>query len=837
MPLIESIRIRWRLNSAMAEMERTKDVSALVQFLLAHPEKGSRVEEVALARNVNNYNHEALLFTIALATAKSPHALKPIKKLIEHSLNTSLARTWPIPWKKLSTEQIRYLCEYVSEFDSPLLEDLFRSLSVDIFVFAIEESVLANKVDRRMLEASAKLAGELWKEGKTAVALDLLTTLVLADPDAPAPSWLEEVALQLPNLEGLSRIRAANLLRQFPDKMWIPPLKETWVDLERNLIENYQRLTNDAGGGSIRAAMERNAATEYGAASVAIALGMSAACDSEYVELEDNYETKELDDLIDRRNALASRHSALAREYHLPAATPGRREEIEEELIEIQNQIKEMDAQIEQLRKAARMQYSPGRLLALVLQDEQSFPAAVRQAAAWGLFKIIDLGKLNETSREKLRSLIRQCTFDRDFSDLSDQIQSLNLDKEVESAVLHAAQEHQELRNWPKLISQLTALNLDGQLREHLQAVIRNFENEASPSHHFQERIVQFTEGQRLLEFEQSILDGLVWMLDLIEEQEDGEGSSSEWNYQEVREIVHTIWEQIPKAQEFLSRYPLRLMTSKQQATIMGKFSRTKAGITRWTRYTPPLWRRGAPPEQVGKVRKRYHELDDRSAPNAMGISWRLFAHRVLAVPVIYHEFMHYGGPSGDPKQGISNECEVHLREAIFTRELIAQMAPKRDEEIPEYERRLGSLMRKSGQRESLLRLLIDFKEDSALEFLNMQIKAAYGAAMSEPEARAEISRIEEFENLSIRMLNATDEMKRNWQPEIEWPLLNTPLTRALSDNFYKVLYRSLTSSQTMSEERRDAVLGEPAQAHFQKDWEAYVRRNHALSGFLREIR
>jgi hypothetical protein len=772
---------------------------------------------------------------------------------------------WHIPWEQLSAEYIGTVSEYVAELGPEVLsQDLFRCLratqrlqalgsavwphfekKLDAFlrvgcpaddaaglvVSEIERCVLSGAASNELILVSDRIANRFWQDGKPGAALNLATALTLVGPQAKPPSWLREVAGNVPGFTGLALVRAANLLRRYPHTDWVIPLKTAWVNIDQQLHAQHESESKENTVAVIRAMRERNTPTLHAAASVAVALGVAAGCDADYTALEEPPpESQELEQLIGRRNGLVDEHAALRMEYHKPGLGGSRRKEIEERIRQIQVQIRRMDASIEQLRKRLRAGMSAGRLLLLVLQDEQSYPASVRQAAAWGLFKLCERGHLDKDSRSRIQSMIDRATFDRDEDALVDAIRDLHMQADVESFVVAEAQRYLELPSWPRFTAALDTLRLDPDLYERILSLIGAFA--AQPSHQFQERVVQFSAGQGFLEMEHAVLDSMVWMLDLVEKGEDDrddseqdQGQDDSGDYSAIRDILRLTCEHVPGALAFLGEYPLRLMTSKQHAQIMGKYSRTKAGITHWTRYTPPLWKPGAPPDQIGTVIKRYIEMDDRSAPNAMGISFRLFAHPVLAVPVIFHEFMHYGGPTGDPGLGIEGECEVHLREAIFTLGMIAKLAPRRDEDIPAYERKLAAQIKRCGLPASFFERLVHLSDRSGVMYLNQEIEDSYGPGMSEEAARAQIERIIGRQNIEIQLMNAVNEMKLAWQPEIEWPYMNTEQTRAVSDSYYKVLFRSLTTSQLLSPEEYAVVLEDPALAQFREDWDAYLRR------------
>ncbi|MGH9822130.1 MAG: hypothetical protein ACREDR_02565, partial [Blastocatellia bacterium] len=274
-----------------------------------------------------------------------------------------------------------------------------------------------------------------------------------------------------------------------------------------------------------------------------------------------------------------------------------------------------------------------------------------------------------------------------------------------------------------------------------------------------------------------------------------------------------------PGALAFLEKHPLRLMPLDVHKRVLGYLSMSGCRLMYWTRYTPPL--------QIGKVHRRYLTLDDRSLPNAMGIYYHLFRHPVLALPVIYHEFMHYGGPEGDPAEGISNEADVLLREIIFARYLIARLAPKDDQQIPEFEELLVEEIEKASMTSLRLQLTWDFDEDLALTHLNEQIANIYGVPLNEAQVQSRFGQQIMIDNLGTEIMNKTE--INGWHDEITWPELDKPATRELTGLYKSVLSRQWRRNHSISPADRDRLPKEPTSREHIHAWEAYIRRPRAL--------
>jgi hypothetical protein len=215
-----------------------------------------------------------------------------------------------------------------------------------------------------------------------------------------------------------------------------------------------------------------------------------------------------------------------------------------------------------------------------------------------------------------------------------------------------------------------------------------------------------------------------------------------------------------------------------------------------------------------------------------MGIYYRLLRHPVLALPVIYHEYLHYGGPDGDPSKGIENEAEVLLREILFARQLIAKLAPEDDERIPDFERELVAEIQAVGLDGLGYQLNFDFQDDAVWEAICGEIEETYGQPLNAEEAEAQIGGIAAARDRSIKLENAASEMKRHWHPEIEWPLLGTADTQSLTQQYRRILKTSLTQDHRISVGRRNEILNDSVCLESTQAWDAYRRRRHALEEF-----
>ena len=245
-------------------------------------------------------------------------------------------------------------------------------------------------------------------------------------------------------------------------------------------------------------------------------------------------------------------------------------------------------------------------------------------------------------------------------------------------------------------------------------------------------------------------------------------------------------------------------------------------GLTLWTTYTPP--------RKIGPVRDRFLEVSDYSAPNSMGIYYRLFRHPALALPVIYHEFLHYGGPDGVPREGISNETEVLLRELIFARGLLARLAPANEEEIPRFEKGIVEAALETSFGSLLFQLAADLRDDGVLASLNAGVLGPYGGGRTREEAERETDGDIERENAMIQFENRVS----TWHPEIAWPPLGAIETESVTQAFRQIRVDQRIRRHGVTSEERDQIMACAPSRSWLHAWQGYCQRRNAQVEFLR---
>jgi len=257
---------------------------------------------------------------------------------------------------------------------------------------------------------------------------------------------------------------------------------------------------------------------------------------------------------------------------------------------------------------------------------------------------------------------------------------------------------------------------------------------------------------------------------------------------------------------------------------MLGQLVRDGCRLGLWYRYTPP--------DRVGRVHLRYLEVEDRSVPNSMGICYKLFRHPLLVLPVLYHELLHYGGPEGDPSGALDSEGEVLLRETVFMRSLIAQLAPQDDDAIPNFERSMCEEMSRVGLGTMICLLVTPTDSSHGIEPFNEYVRAVYGERLSHEDAERKVRDYVDRENQQIMFSNLTD--VQGWCPDKPWPLLGTADTDPITRQYMGVLMRQWTRCNFMSGDEGRRILNDKYCTQHLRAWAGYCGRKHACDVFFR---
>lgn len=877
-----SLKLSLDRNYAIKKATQDERPEVIFEFLQTHPSEEDKLVDKAI-NLIAIAPWRSLLLCVGLVIADSTQALMILKELIKEDFPG---------WKKLNKKYIQILFNYIQEKNNEkifnrlikLLDTTDLALSApnlknsnfldwlniyitnnipldNIIIQLIDYIELLHLKDQQMSHEQISLRNVheasiiLWNHNYIEESLEILSVLTILCPELITKKMLEKVSKNLPYLiprktkkkiiiPGFDYLtqyinsgtdnyipfipygvtRSVNILRRFPSSDWVPSLKESWL-----LIDGFTRISSDGY-------QKRTVSVDLAAAAnaLAIALGVCSACDESNISLDggkDNIKhlESELEKKLHLRNNFIKYHNSFVERYKsVKGSDKDIFREIERKILANKNKISDLDEKIELIHNKIKSSLSPGTLLLITLNDIQAYAAEIRQGAAWGLFKLIKIGYLNKADKNKINEAIRCAVFDNSYlnSELRERL-NRNLPEKEELS----EQEFNVILDYlydpcqscmDKIKQTLIAYqnNVKGNIISEVENVFhRNF------SYDFRERQIYLLPEYSLLEFEQNIYDGLTW-LDLIEKY------PSRNKYNNIDWIIKLLCEHVPGIFEFLCKYPFRLMTLDQHKQILGKYSREKCGITLWTRYTPPIWKRGIKPDEVGIVKARYLSLEDRSKPNSMGIYYRLFEHPILALPIIYHEYLHYGGPTGDPQKGILNESDVLIREVLFMKYLIAKLAPKDDYKIPEYEHSLVLAIQNIGLNGLGMQINFDIENDNVLSYLCDNIEKIYGIQLDIYKTKQKIDHLIKNENRNIRLINHTEEMKLNWYPEIEWPELKTEKTHKLTEEYSKVLQHSFTINHRIDSKQRDKILEDKTCQKFLSAWNVYKKRPNAQKEF-----
>lgn len=338
---------------------------------------------------------------------------------------------------------------------------------------------------------------------------------------------------------------------------------------------------------------------------------------------------------------------------------------------------------------------------------------------------------------------------------------------------------------------------------------------------------------------EELLLDGIAWMVSIIEYSTDlefkkegpnGKGiqaskalqsfvrssrrtrQSIEHEYAAVGNIVRLIDKYIPHATVFLREHPLRLMPLRRHRTVLGYYSSAPCKIEHWTRYSPP--------REVGQVHVRYLVLDDRSKPNSMGIYYKMFQHPITAVPVIFHENLHYGGLSGRVDDGMRPEGEVWLREFLFCRYLMSELTANVSD-VSSYESQLVELCKRIDADSLLIAFslnvdrILKMEKPDALDTFNRSIVSIYGGLKTRDEAKRESGESREKADRDVARLN----LILTWCADVKYPTLKES---GIDKRYESILTQHFVVDHRLSTDRLHEILQEDQIRLQQSQWERY---------------
>ncbi len=245
------------------------------------------------------------------------------------------------------------------------------------------------------------------------------------------------------------------------------------------------------------------------------------------------------------------------------------------------------------------------------------------------------------------------------------------------------------------------------------------------------------------------------------------DGRSVPIQFSDLQHDIHKALNYIPELLSFCELYPLRLFSGSTQLGRIGYYSYNPFEITYVTHFDVST--RG--------VRKREVELVDRTTPNAIGIEVELFRRVELFLPIFFHEYQHYSG--------ISNEAEVWLREAQFTRSLLNHL-------------RLPTSVNTNVPR---WMLEDEIESDAYRGKLNELIDALYGPPLAVVEIQQKTQESIEAIDSMTREMNE----KQTWGAEVKFPLISS--SREHRRTIKEILTKRFLLPNTLSAEDYKGAL------------------------------
>ena len=235
--------------------------------------------------------------------------------------------------------------------------------------------------------------------------------------------------------------------------------------------------------------------------------------------------------------------------------------------------------------------------------------------------------------------------------------------------------------------------------------------------------------------------------------------------YCDTEKLMEIAEAEIPGIMDLLVHYPLRLIDPGNETT---------EGFYTFEPYRHAMWVRYTPPQDVGQVQKRYHEVLDMTLPNSSGLNVRLFSDPYLAVPVMFHEYNHY---LEDP-----NEASVFLKTYVFSLKFYRKYPdadPAKDLTFMHLNRLLGNA-----------------PDAEKMNLLNDLILKYYGAPKSKKEAIAEADADLMRKNMYIEYNN----QQQTWCPEVRMPLLNDAGDKENADLIRNIRIRHAQVPRTITQ-------------------------------------
>jgi hypothetical protein len=645
---------------------------------------------------------------------------------------------------------------------------------------------------KRQPSSAAHLAARVREAACTgefaALERDLRTMLCDAATtgQAPDPAWLDELASALPKMPLRQAIVAARLLACRPNPAWGQALKLLWL----HLTPLCRCAETSSGAFTVPQVWNPlRAIADQGAFAVAEALAGCVLAEGGRVDFAaDRRKWQPVQALEQQLKPLADRHRAAADRYH---------QLIEQHASAADREFLLASHSLNELAELETHVHGPVR------QGLHSLRNDIRELEA-------QMAAL-ETARSRLAASIQP-----QLSAPWLLYQALATAQRHAPAVVQAAA--------GALAKLLERGRLAPQAAEEVRACLTGvFKNDAAG---LRERLVRLLPDSNAQELALALQDGLAWMLAMEPYLSPAPaaaappacaGEMPPRAYPRVREIADLLCARLPEVARFLETYPLRLMGLRTHDTAFGVYRTSGAVVELWYEYNRPQ-------EEGGVVNSRFLRLNDRVKPNAIGLDYRLLSHPLLAIPVLYHEYLHYGGTSGREQDGIRNEMEVLLREITFAKALLADLAPRADSDLAAFE---AEILAACDRADDAIGLVFQWLEDpfdaATFDLLNREIPRLY------------TSRADPSGDVAREIVHICDANNRiTWCGWIRWPVLGRPETEGFTQEFLHVRRRHAEAQHFLSPEERRQILREKEVAGQRGRWASYTLRPGSLDTLRR---
>ena len=258
---IERGKRHFSIQVAFNRVINNFDTSKIEAIIKKYPEESHRVAQRAIFMCENFDTWPSLLLAICLIQINSAEAINIIKKLIQHNDDPVLAREKPVRWDRLDLNQLKHIINYLRINDPTLVYQFYRQLikrlpeeqlfqlvhdmnSSEFISFSkayiennkpldhlrnsivdyLEKATLwgidCSPIFQSVLINCRDVARIMWNSDKVNDAMEIFTVISLIDSSYLDKNMIACIADSLDCCEGLSLVRAVQLLKDFASEEW-----------------------------------------------------------------------------------------------------------------------------------------------------------------------------------------------------------------------------------------------------------------------------------------------------------------------------------------------------------------------------------------------------------------------------------------------------------------------------------------------------------------------------------------------------------------------------------------------------------------------------------------